>query len=189
MCFFQWKCTNPQQNKQKKRISLVGCLSGGSNCWVWAAARLWCLQCCCTVGKLTSSYITRINSCIDDYLRERPIRRQAGERRILWEKECACVCMRVCVHIFISKLHRPFPLAVTRRHSCCWHRSMTTQRVQRGSLCESALTLVFPVFQQPACQVLMPASESHGLCEDAISAAGWFRTAMRLWRTPINKVD
>lgn len=57
---------------------------------------------------------------------------------------------------------------------------MTTQWVERGSLGESAHTLISTAFEH-ACQVVAPANERYGSYEDAIFVAGQFITAMRLY--------
>lgn len=85
--------------------------------------------------------------------------------------------VQVCLCMFP---HCRFPPAVTWRHCCCWHRSMTTQWVERGSLGESAHTLISTAFEH-GCQVVAPANERYGSYEDAIFVAGQFITAMRLY--------
>lgn len=57
---------------------------------------------------------------------------------------------------------------------------MTTQWVERGSLGESAHTLISTAFEH-ACQAVAPANERYGSYEDAIFVAGQFITAMRLY--------
>lgn len=57
---------------------------------------------------------------------------------------------------------------------------MTTQWVERGSLGESAHTLISTAFEH-ACQDVAPANERYGSYEDAIFVAGQFITAMRLY--------